>query len=194
MRLIVGISGASGAIMGYELLKVLRELPEVETHLVLTKGAEETFALETEHSISDVRALADISYDIHDMAAPISSGSYRTEGMIVLPCSMKTVAGIASGFSSNLLLRAADVCLKEGRTLVLSPREMPLSRIHLRNLKEAAEAGCTIIPPMLTFYNQANTIELQIRHIIGKILHPFGIEYRNFRPWNPSRESGLRRD
>ena len=166
------------------MLAALREMPEVETHLVMTRGAEETFAYETEYAADEVRALADVAYDIDDMAAPIASGTFLTEGMIVLPCSMKTVAGIASGFSSNLLLRAADVCLKEGRRVVLSPREMPLSAIHLRNLKEVASAGCTIIPPMLTFYNHADTIERQVHHIIGKILLQFGIEYRGFRPWD----------
>ena len=184
-RLIVGITGASGVIMGVGLLRALRGMDEVESHLVMTRGAVETLGQETKISPEEVRALADEAYDPEDMGAVISSGSFRTEGMIVLPCSMKTVAGIASGFSENLLLRAADVCLKEGRKVVLVPRETPLSRIHLRNLREAAEAGCVILPPVLTFYNGADTVEKQVEHILGKVLMQFGIEYAGLRPWNP---------
>ena len=183
MRLIVGISGASGVIMGYKLLQVLHALPEVETHLIITAGAKENFRCETKRSISEVEQLATVVHDNANLAATISSGSFVTDGMIVLPCSMKTVAGIAAGFAENLLLRAADVCLKENRRVVLIPREMPLSRIHLRNIKEAADCGCTIIPPMLTFYNGSDTIEKQIDHIIGKILQQFGLNYPNFIPW-----------
>ncbi len=183
MRLIVGITGASGVIMGYQLLKTLRETPETEIHLIVTEDAVETWNLETEKPISDLYDLADVVYDPHDMAAPISSGSYMTDGMIVLPCSMKTLAGVVSGFANNLLLRAADVCLKEGRKLVLCPREMPLSRVHLRNMKEAADVGCTIVPPMLTFYNHPESIEDQINHVIGKILMQFGIVPQSFKPW-----------
>ena len=184
-RLVVGITGASGVVMGVELLRVLQGMDGVQSHLVMTRGAVETLGYETQLSPEDVIPLADEAYDIEDMGAVISSGSFRTEGMIVLPCSMKTVAGIASGFSENLLLRAADVCLKEGRKVVLVPREMPLSRIHLRNLREAAEAGCVILPPMLTFYNGADTVRKQVDHILGKVLMQFGMEYDGFRPWNP---------
>ncbi len=183
MRLIIGISGASGVIMGYELLQALRPMPDIETHLVLTDGAVETFGYETSLDPEEIRAAADITYDIGNLGAAISSGSFRTDGMVILPCSMKTLAGIVSGFSDNLLLRAADVCLKESRRLILVPREMPLSRIHLRNLKEAADCGCTILPPMLTFYGERNTIRQQTDHIIGKILQQFGISYSEFRPW-----------
>lgn len=182
-RLIVGISGASGVIMGYRLLQALRDVPGIETHLVITEGAVRNFACETELGLAEVRALADVVYDNQDLAAAIASGSFETAGMIVMPCSMASVAGIANGFATNLLLRAADVCLKEDRRLVLVPRETPLSRLHLRNLSTAAELGCTIIPPMLTFYNGADTVEKQIDHIIGKVLKRFGITYRNFRPW-----------
>ena len=184
MRLIIGITGASGVIMGYRLLKVLHVLPDVQTELIITEGAEVTFSLETKIRLSDVKALADVVHDNKNMAASISSGTYKTDGMIVIPCSMKTLAGIASGYAENLLLRAADVCLKENRRVVLVPRETPLSKIHLRNLKTAADAGCTIIPPMLTFYNEADTIDKQIDHILGKILQQFDIEYKNFKSWN----------
>ncbi|MCF0120154.1 MAG: UbiX family flavin prenyltransferase [Oscillospiraceae bacterium] len=183
MKLIVGISGASGVIMGFRLLETLRKIPDAEVYLVVTEDAKVTWQLETDRPFEDLLALADVVCDIGDMAASISSGSFATDGMIILPCSMKTLAGIVSGYADNLLLRAADVCLKEGRKLVICPREMPMSRIHLRNMKEAADAGCTIVPPVLTFYNRPQTIENQIDHVIGKILMQFGIIPESFKPW-----------
>jgi 4-hydroxy-3-polyprenylbenzoate decarboxylase len=183
MRLIVGISGASGSLLGYHLLKALREFSEVEVQLIVTEGAMETLKWETDLKLEDFTALADVVYDNRDLAASIASGSYHTDGMIIVPCSMKTVAGIVDGFADNLLLRAADVCLKEERKLVLVPREMPLSCIHLRNLKEAADYGCSIVPPMLTFYNGADSLERQMDHIVGKVLARFGLEYGRFVPW-----------
>lgn len=183
MRIVVGISGASGVVMGYALLKALREAA-VETHLVVTEAAERTLACETSLKAEVLKGLADAFYDPRDMAARIASGSFVTDGMIVVPCSMKTLAGIVSGYADNLLLRAADVCLKEGRKLVLVPRETPLSLVHLRNLKAAAEAGCAIVPPMLTFYGGAGTIEKQIDHIIGKIFLRFGLSYKNGTSWD----------
>lgn len=182
-RLIVGISGASGVIMGYYMLKALKLMPDIETHLVITEGAKRTFPLETSIPIKEVEGLADVVHDDHNMAASISSGSFKTDGMIIIPASMKTVAGIASGYADNLLLRAADVCLKERRKVVVVPREMPLSRIHLRNIKEIADYGCVIVPPVLTFYNEANTIEKQVNHIIGKILMQFDIPFEKFVAW-----------
>ena len=190
LRLIVGISGASGVIMGWYLLKALHELPEVETHLIIPEGAAVTFPYETEHSLEEVRALADVVHDNRNMAASISSGSYETNGMIIIPCSMKTVAGIVSGYTDDLLLRAADVCLKEGRKVVIVPREMPMSRIHLRNIKEAADYGCCVVPPVLTFYNGADTVEKQIQHIIGKVLMQFHLHSRDFVPWQGSDAAG----
>lgn len=183
MRLIVGISGASGVAMGYRLLCVLRDMPEVETHLVVTEGAWRNFACETALTREQVEAVADVCYDNGDLAAAISSGSFETAGMLVLPCSMASVAGIASGFSTNLLLRAADVCLKERRRVVLVPRETPLSTIHLRNLKTAADAGCVVLPPVLTFYSGADTVAKQVDHILGKALSLFGLSYPPFVPW-----------
>lgn len=184
MRLIVGISGASGVVMGYYMLKALRSVPDMEIHLIITDGAKKTFPLETEVSIHEVEALADVVHSSHNMAASVSSGSFKTDGMIVIPCCMKTVAGIVSGYADNLLLRAVDVCLKEGRKVVIVPREMPMGRIHLRNIHEAADYGCVVVPPVLTFYNGANTIEKQINHIIGKILMQFGIDYKQFIAWD----------
>ena len=183
MRLIIGISGASGVVMGYDLLKALRDAG-VETHLVVSEAAAETFACETSLSLCDVSSLADAIYDARDMAAAIASGSFASDGIIVMPCSMKTLAGIVSGYADNLLLRAADVCLKEGRKLVLVPRETPLSRVHLRNLADAAALGCTIVPPMLTFYGDADTVEKQIAHIVGKVLAQFGIPFSGGMQWN----------
>jgi 4-hydroxy-3-polyprenylbenzoate decarboxylase len=182
-RIIVGISGASGVILGYELLSALRAIPDFEIHLVYTEGAVRNFECETKLSMKDVDALADVVHDNKNMAASISSGSFATRGMIVVPCSMRTVSGIAAGYAENLLLRAADVCLKENRRLVLVPREMPLSKIHLRNLKEAADCGCTIIPPMLTFYSGADSIQKQMEHIIGKIFMQFDIDFKKFVSW-----------
>lgn len=183
MRLIVGISGASGVVMGYQLLKTVKRCTDAEIHLIVSSAAEHTWALETDLPVSALYDLADVVYDPQDMAAAVSSGSFYTDGMIVLPCSMKTLAGIVSGYADNLLLRAADVCLKEGRKVVLCPREMPLSKIHLRNMQEAADVGCSIVPPMLTFYNHPSSVEEQINHVIGKILMQFGVVPDNFKPW-----------
>ncbi len=181
-RIVVGVSGASGVVMAGYLLETLREAAW-ETHLVMSPSARETWAYEVGTPLEDFLSLADAVYSPDDMAAVISSGSFVTEGMIVMPCSMKTLAGIVSGYADNLLLRAADVCLKEGRKLVLCPRETPLGRVHLRNLLSASELGCAIVPPMLTFYNSPLTLEDQIRHIVGKALLPFGIQSPDFKPW-----------
>ena len=182
-RIVVGISGASGVLMGYRLLQELRRHPEVETHLIMSKGAELTFRLETDVEPDEVREAADRCYDEFDLAAAISSGSYETDGMIVMPCSMKSLSAIANAYDENLLVRAADVCLKEGRRVVLVPREMPMGMSHLRNMVTARENGCTIVPPMLTFYNSANTLEEQVSHVIGKVLRQFGLKTSSFRPW-----------
>lgn len=184
MRIIVGISGASGAVLGIEMLKALKSHPECETHLIVTQGALTTLACESEVGLKEMTALADCCYDVNDLAAPVASGSFKTDGMVIIPCSMKTLAAVVHGYADNLLVRAADVCLKEKRRLILVPRETPLSKIHLRNLMEASDCGCTIIPPMLTFYNRPKTIEDQVNHIIGKILMQFGLEHKSFRPWN----------
>jgi flavin prenyltransferase len=182
-RLVVGMSGASGAILGIEILKVLRENPEYETHLVISSGGEETILQETNFKVEEVIALADKFYDIKNISASIASGTFKTEGMIVIPCSMKTVAGIASGYSDNLLLRAADVTIKERRNLVLVAREAPLSQIHLRNMLTLSELGAIIIPPMVTYYNKPTSIEDMNRNIIGKVLDRFGIEVKGFSRW-----------
>ena len=183
MKIIVGISGASGVIMGKRLIETLKAETDCEVHLVVTDSAQCTWELETSEDISALYELADVNYDPYDMAAAISSGSYITDGMIILPCSMKTMAGIVSGYADNLLLRAADVCLKEGRRLVICPRETPMGRVHLRNMYEAAQLGCTVVPPVLTFYSGAQSLDEQMDHVIGKILLQFGIVTKNFKQW-----------
>lgn len=183
MRIIVGISGASGVILGYYMLKALKSYPECEVHLVITKGAEKTFELETDLKIEDVEKMADFVHSDSNLAASISSGSFKTDGMIVIPCSMKTLSGIAHGYAENLLVRAVDVCLKENRKVVIVPREMPFGKIHIKNMLEVSDLGCTIIPPVLTFYNNPQSTEEQINHIIGKILMQFGFDYKKFIAW-----------
>lgn len=183
MRIIVGVTGATGVEMSYYLLKALKSIDGCEVHLILSKGAKITWDLESDIPIERLLGLADYVHDEHNMAASVSSGSFVTDGMIIMPCSMKTLAGIAAGYAENLIVRAADVCMKEGRKVVLVPREMPMGKIHLRNMKEAADLGCTIVPPVLTFYNGPKTIVDQINHIVGKILMQFGITYDKFIPW-----------
>ena len=183
-RIVVGISGGSGIPLAVELLRQLRAVKDVETHLVCTRGGEITAAQESDLSMEEIRALADVVYDNQDIGAHIASGTYKTDGMVVVPCSMKTVAGICSGYTDNLLLRAADVTLKERRRLLLVARECPLNTIHLRNMYELSQMGVEIVPPMLTYYNHPQTIEDCTRHIVGKILDRFGIEGEDFRRWN----------
>lgn len=183
MRIIVGVTGASGVEMSCALVETLKSFPDCAVHLVVSDEARRNWELETAMPFEKFAAMADVVHDVHNMAASISSGSFVTDGMIIAPCSMKSLAGIVSGYSDNLLLRAADVCLKEGRRLVLVPRETPLGRVHLMNLCRAAELGCVIVPPMLTFYNGARTLSEQIDHIVGKVLLQFGLHSPKFRPW-----------
>lgn len=183
MRLIVGMTGATGAPLGVSLLQVLREMPEVETHLVLSKWAKTTIELETPYSVREVSALADYCHNPVDQAATISSGSFHTNGMIIIPCSMKTLAGIRAGYAEGLVGRAADVVLKEGRKLVLVPREMPLSTIHLENMLALSRMGVAMVPPMPAFYNHPQTIDDITQHIVARVLDQFGLEHPNARRW-----------
>jgi polyprenyl P-hydroxybenzoate/phenylacrylic acid decarboxylase-like protein len=182
-RLVIGISGSSAPQYGIELLRTLRRIGTVETHLVVSSGALRTIDLETDLRPAQVRELADVSYQSNDMAAAIASGSFLTRGMAVAPCSMKTLAAIAHGYSENLIARAADVTLKERRPLVLVTRETPLNLIHLRNMTAVTEAGATVLPPVPAFYHAPRTIEDLIRHTVGKILDQFQIEHDTFRRW-----------
>ena len=182
-RIIVGISGASGVQLGISVLEALWKLPDWETHLVMTHGAEVTLGYETDKSPDAVKAMADVVHPIDNLAASISSGTFKTEGMIIAPCSMKTVAGIASGYSENLLLRAADVVIKEHRRLLLISRESPLSSIHLKNLLALSELGAFILPPVPAFYHKPADMNDIINHITGRALGYFGIETALFHPW-----------
>jgi len=192
MRLVIGISGSSGVIYGIRLLEVLRDVAGVETHLVMTPTARQTIALETGYQAGEVESLADVVYRSNDMAAAISSGSYRTAGMVVIPCSMKTVSGIALSFSENLLLRAADVTLKERRRLVVVPRETPLHLGHLRLLVQLAEMGAIILPPVPAFYHRPKTVDDVINQTVNRTLDMFDIELPHdlFRRWTgPDKEA-----
>ncbi len=175
-RLVIGISGASGAIYGIRLLQILRTLPAVETHLVLSSAAKRTIGMETNYSVEQVEALADRIHRTSDIAASISSGSFRAAGMIVAPCSMKTVSGIATSYSDNLLLRAADVMLKDRRPLVLLVRETPLHVGHLRLLVQVAEMGAIVMPPVPAFYHRPRTLEEIIDQTVNRSLDLLGVE------------------
>jgi 4-hydroxy-3-polyprenylbenzoate decarboxylase len=175
-RLIVGISGASGAIYGIRLLEVLHEVGEIETHLVVSSAAKVTISLETDFSLEAVEELADRVYRPGDIAAPVSSGSFKTMGMVVAPCSMKTVSGIAHSYTDNLLLRAADVVLKDRRRLVLVPRETPLHLGHLRLLTQVTEMGAIVMPPTPAFYHRPQKIEEIVDQTVNRVLDLLEIE------------------
>lgn len=176
-RLIVGISGASGAPLAVELLRRLHgRCPEVETHLAVTRGAELTLRQECGLTLDELKPWCSVFHENGEIGASIASGSYKTMGMVVVPCSMKTVAGIVSGYSDNLLLRAADVCLKERRRLVLVARESPLSTLHLRNLYEASRLGAVILPPMLGYYDHPQSAADCTRRVVSRILDQFELD------------------
>lgn len=182
MKLVIGMTGATGAIYGIRLLQALREV-DIETHVVLTKWAQATIKLETPYSVADVKALATRVYPIGNQAAAIASGSFLIDGMVVVPCSMKTLASIRVGLSDNLLTRAADVMLKERRRLVLVPREAPLSELHLENMLFLARMGAIILPPMPAFYSLPQSIDDLVNHTIARILDQFGIEHHLSPRW-----------
>lgn len=176
-RLVIGMSGASGAPLTVELMRQLHENhPDVETHLVVTRSAELTLQHECDMTMSELRNLASVCHRVDEIGASIASGSFPTMGMIVVPCSMKTVAGVVSGYSDNLLLRAADVCIKERRKLILVARESPLSTIHLRNLYEASRLGAVIIPPMPAYYNHPVSVMDCTRYTVDRILSQFELD------------------
>ena len=175
-RLIVGRSGASGAIYGVRLLQVLRNVADVETHLVMSQAARQTLSLETDLSLRDVQALADVVHDARDIAASISSGSFKTAGMVILPCSIKTLSGIVNSYTDTLVTRAADVVLKERRPLVLCVRETPLHLGHLRLMTQAAELGAVIMPPVPAFYHRPQTLDDIINQTVNRVLDQFDID------------------
>jgi 4-hydroxy-3-polyprenylbenzoate decarboxylase len=183
LRLLVGITGTTGVIYGIRLLQTLRTKPDIETHLIITPAGERTISIETEYAAADVRSLADYSYHIDDIAAAPASGSFLHDGMVIAPCSMKTVSAIASSHAEDLLTRAADVTLKERRTLVLLARETPLHAGHLRNMLRVAEMGGVILPPVPAFYHRPRSIEDIVDHAVGKTLDLFRIEHTLFERW-----------
>lgn len=182
MRIIVGISGATGAIYGIRILETLRE-HGVETHLVMSKWAETTITLETNYSVSEVTKLASVVHSPMNQAASISSGSFRVDGMIIAPCSMKTLAGIRIGYADGLLARAADVILKERKKLVLLTRETPLNDIHLENMLALSRMGAVILPPVPAFYNKPSSIDDMVNHIVARTLDQFDISNTLTRRW-----------
>ena len=183
-RLVVGITGSSAPQLAVTLLRVVRELTDVEVHLVVSRGAERSIALETGMKRPEVEALADVAYEPEDLAAPVSSGSFLVDGMVIVPCSMNTLASVAAGISGNLIARAADVTMKERRRLVLVTRETPLSLIHIRNMETVTLAGATVLPPVPAFYHKPESIDDLLRHTAGKILDQFGISHNAFQRWS----------
>ncbi|HII3688579.1 TPA: UbiX family flavin prenyltransferase [Pasteurella multocida] len=188
-RLIIGISGASGAIYAIRLLEVLKSLDHIETHLIISNAAKQTIAAETDYSIQAVKALADVNYDVRDIGAAISSGSYRTLGMIILPCSIKTLSGIAHSYTDDLITRAADVCLKERKPLVLCVRETPLHLGHLRLMTQAAEIGAQITPLMPAFYHHPKTVQDIVDQSVNRLCDQFEIQLAQdlFQRWGGER-------
>lgn len=182
-RIIIGISGASGSAYGYMALQALRAIGGVETHVVITDAARRTIELEMEMTAEDFEALADVVHRGDDLAAAISSGSFVTDGMLIIPCSIKSASAIAYSMNDNLLVRAADVCLKEKRKLVLVVRESPLHLGHLRTLAQLAEIGAVILPPIPAMYSAPQTVDDIIAHTVGKALDQFGIPHELFKRW-----------
>ena len=182
-RIVVGISGSTGAIYGIRLLQILRGVPDVETHLVITSPGKRTIVQETEMTVREVEELADVTYDNKDIGASLASGSFRTAGMVIAPCSIKTAAGLAYGFADTLLIRAGDVALKERRPLILLVRETPLHLGHLRMLTQLAENGAVILPPMPAFYTRPKTLDDVINHTLARVLDHLGIEQHLVPEW-----------
>jgi polyprenyl P-hydroxybenzoate/phenylacrylic acid decarboxylase-like protein len=183
-RLIVAITGASAPHLGVAVLRALRDVPSVETHLVISGGARQTIPLEMGSTVEEVAELADVVYAPEDLAASISSGSFITRGMVIAPCSVRTLAAVATGNTTDLVTRAADVSLKERRRLVLVVRETPLNLIHIRNMETVTLAGATVLPPVPAFYHRPESIDDLLNHTAGKVLDQFGIEHGLYRRWS----------
>src|SRR5215475_12896963 len=183
MNLIVAITGSSGVIYGIKMLECLKDL-KIKTHLVLSEWGQKNIELETEKSVEYVKGLATVCYDSKNMAALISSGSFKTDGMSIIPCSMKTLSSIANGYDDSLISRAASVCIKESRKLVLVPRETPLSKIHIENMRTLVNAGVILLPATPGFYQKPKTIDDMVSHIVGKVLDQFSISHNLFHRWS----------
>jgi polyprenyl P-hydroxybenzoate/phenylacrylic acid decarboxylase-like protein len=188
-RLVIAMSGSSAPQLGITLLDTLRTDPLIETHLVVTEAAHRSIVLESDSSVDDVKAMADVVYDASDYSASISSGSFQTVGMAVVPCSMSTLGSIANGVSASLAARAADVTLKERRPLVLVTRETPLNLIHIRNMVAVTEAGATVLPPTPAFYHRPESIQDLLDQTIGKVLDQFAIPHKLFERWTTPEDS-----
>ncbi|MEW1547300.1 UbiX family flavin prenyltransferase [Streptomyces tsukubensis] len=192
-RLVVALTGATGVVLGIRLLEELRQHDGVETHLVMSRWARATLKTESDLTARDVAALADVAYSPEDQGAAISSGSFRTDGMVVMPCSMKTLASIRTGYADGLITRAADVTLKERRRLVLVPRDTPLGEIHLDHLLTLSRMGVVVMPPVLTFYNRPSSVDDMVDHLVARVLDQFGIASHRARRWQgmpPARPAG----
>ena len=181
-RVIVGLSGASGVILGIRLLEVLSKY-DLETHLIISDAAKRTIGMETDWKVADVEALANQVHDFNNIGSSIASGSFKTKGMVIIPCSIKTLSAIAYSFNTNLLIRAADVVIKERRRLVLVVREMPLHSGHLESMLKVHEMGGVILPPMLTFYQKPKNLEEMMDYVIGKVLDSLAIDHNLYRRW-----------
>lgn len=182
LRLIIAITGASGVVYGKRLLEVLQN-KKIETHLIISETAEKIIKHELEATKKDIEKLASHVYSVNDLTAQIASGSFKTDAMIIIPCSMKTLAGIAHGYAENLILRVADVMLKEKRKLILVPRETPLNIIHLRNMLELAKQGVTIVPAMPAYYHKPKNVSDVVDYVVGKVLDCLEIEHALFKRW-----------
>ena len=182
-RLVIALTGATGTIYGIRLLEALRTVPDVETHLIVSNPAKRTLVEETDFAVRDVERLAHVVHDVKDIGASIASGSYRTAGMVVAPCSIRTAAAIATGLTGNLITRAADVTLKEGRPLILLVRETPLHVGHLRTLVALAEMGAVILPPMPAFYHRPKGLDDVVNHTIARVLNRLGVPHTLGQEW-----------
>ena len=188
MKLIVAITGASGVVYGKRLLEELNK-KNIETHLVISDAAKKIIKLELGESANSIEKLASHVHDIDDWSSPIVSGSYRTDGMVIVPCSMKTLAGVANGFAENAVLRAADVMLKEKRKLIVVPRETPVSSIHLKNMLELSQQGVHIVPSMPAFYHKPKSIDDLVNFVVGRILDILEIDHRLYKRWSETKKS-----
>jgi len=189
LRLVLAITGASGIVYGKRLLEELK-IRKIETHLIVSEAAEKVIEHELELSKKDLEKLADRVYDADELTSPLMSGSFKTDGMVIIPCSMKTLAGVAHGFADNLILRAADVALKEKRRLVVVPRETPLNTIHLRNMLSAAELGVFVVPAMPAFYHKPKKIDDLVDFVVGRVLDCFDIEHKLFKRYSGMKPRG----
>ncbi|MFL7869506.1 MAG: UbiX family flavin prenyltransferase [Anaerolineales bacterium] len=186
-RIIVAITGASGAILGIRTLELLKEAG-IKTHLIISHAARQTITSETDWKVADVQTLASVYYEPQDIGARIASGSFMTEGMLVVPCSIKTLSGIANSYADDLIVRSADVCLKEGRKLILAVRETPLHAGHLQLMQQAARSGAVVFPPVPAFYGEAQTVDELVTNLAGRILLRMGIENNYYHRWSGDKD------